>query len=177
MSTLTARLVGASRLDNGIYEEVEADKGATPQAMLVVVASSIAGGIGTAGLDGFSATVLVTGTVAALIGWGAWAFLTYIIGTQFLPESETRADVGELLRTTGFASAPGLIRVVGIVPGLASVVFVVALFWMLATMIVAVRQALDYKSTGRAFLVCFIGWLVSIAIALVVGIFMGPTVQ
>jgi len=174
MSTLTERLIGAARLDNRIYEELEADVGGTAQAMMVVVASSIAGGVGAAGLGGFSATSLVTGTVAALIGWGAWAVLTYVIGTKMLPEPGTRADIGELLRTTGFASAPGLIRVAGLVPGLASLVLLVAALWMLAAMIVAVRQALDYKSTGRAVLVCFVGWLVSIAIAVLIGLFTPP---
>jgi len=91
-----------------------------------------------------------------------------------LPEPGTRADIGELLRTTGFASAPGLIRVAGLVPGLASLVLLVAALWMLAAMIVAVRQALDYKSTGRAVLVCFVGWLVSIAIAVLIGLFTPP---
>lgn len=177
MSTLSERLIGAARLDTRIYEEVEADKSGTPQAMLVVVVSSIAGGVGMAGFEGFSAGSLVGGTVASLIGWAAWAVLTYVIGTKFLPEPQTSSDVGELLRTTGFAAAPGLIRVVGVVPGFASIVLAIAAFWMLAAMIVGVRQALDYTSTGRAVLVCLIGWLLSIAIALLIGGFLAPPVQ
>jgi hypothetical protein len=77
-----------------------------------------------------------------------------------LPEPDTRADHGELLRTIGFASAPGLIRVFGIVPGLTAFVFAVAGGWMLVAMVIAVRQALDYKSTWRAIGVCVIGFVV-----------------
>jgi hypothetical protein len=100
------------------------------------------------------------GTITALVAWYLWACLTYFIGTRFLPEPQTRADVGELLRTIGFSSAPGLIRVLGIIPGLGKVVFLAASVWMLAAMVIAVRQALDYSSTLRAVGVCFIGWIV-----------------
>ena len=71
-----------------------------------------------------------------------------------MPEPQTRADVGELLRTIGFASAPGMLRVFGIVPGATIPAFAITAVWMLAAMIVAVRQALDYQSTSRAVAVC-----------------------
>ena len=100
------------------------------------------------------------GTIAALIGWYVWAYITYFIGTKFLPEPQTRADHGELLRTIGFSSSPGLIRVLGIIPGLTGIVFSVASIWMLVAMVIAVRQALDYQSTLRAIVVCVIGWIV-----------------
>jgi hypothetical protein len=48
------------------------------------------------------------------------------------------------LRTIGFSSSPGLIRVLGIIPGLTEIVFLVASIWMLVAMVIAVRQALDY---------------------------------
>ncbi len=105
-------------------------------------------------------TGLVGGTLGALLGWYVWAFLTYYIGTRLLPEPQTEADHGQLLRTIGFASAPGLIRVLGIIPGLATIVFAVAGVWMLIAMVIAVRQALDYTSTWRAVGVCAIGWVV-----------------
>ncbi len=82
--------------------------------------------------------------------------------------AQTQADAGELLRTIGFSSAPGLIRIFGIVPGLSAVVFPVAAIWMLVAMVIAVRQALDYKSTWRALGVCAIGWVVQAVILLIV---------
>ena len=106
------------------------------------------------------------GTFAALIGWYVWAYLTYLIGTKLLPEPQTKADFGELLRTIGFASSPGLIRVLGIIPGLGGVVFLAASIWMLIAMVIAVRQALDYKSTLRAVGVCVIGWIIQALILL-----------
>jgi hypothetical protein len=158
MSTLMDRMVRASKLDARLYEEVEADKGAMGQATGVVVLSSVAAGIGSLGEGGLTGILL--GTVFALIGWYVWAYLTYLIGTKVLPEPETKADMGELLRTIGFSSSPGLIRVLGIIPGLAGIFFVGASVWMLVAMVIAVRQALDYKSTPRAIGVCVIGWII-----------------
>jgi len=173
MNILTDRMIRAARLDVGLYEEVEADQGATGQAMAVVVLSSVAAGVATIATRGIGGIVL--GTVGALVGWVVWAWLTYLIGTRLLPEPQTKADVGELLRTLGFASSPGVIRVVGIVPGLTMLSFLVAAVWMLVTMVVAVRQALDYTSTGRAVGVCVIGFLVqAVILALLFAALGGP---
>ena len=158
MADIQDRMIRAAKLDVELYEEVEADRGAMGQAMTVVILSAVAAGIGNFGVGGLFGIVM--GTVAALVGWYIWAFLTYFIGTRFLPEPQTSADHGELLRTVGFASSPGVIRVLGVVPGLAGLVFAVAGVWMLVAMVIAVRQALDYTSTWRAVGVCFIGWVI-----------------
>ena len=158
MSTFFERIIRAAKLDVNLYEEVEADKSAMKQAMGVVVLSSLAMGLGNISIAGGSGIVI--GVVAALVGWFAWAYITYFIGTKLLPEPQTSADHGELLRTIGFSSSPGLIRILGIVPGLWQIVNFIASIWMLTAMIVAVRQALDYRSTLRAVGVCIIGWIV-----------------
>ncbi len=160
MASMVDRMVRTAKLDAQLYEEVEADKGALGQAMAVVVLASVAGGVGSGSLGGLSGILI--GTLGTLIAWFIWAALTYFIGTKFLPEPTTRADVGELLRTTGFSSSPGLIRVLGLVPGITGIVFLVSGIWMLIAMIIAVRQALDYRSTFRAVGVCVIGWIVQV---------------
>ena len=161
MASFAFRMTHAAWLDAATYEEVEADKKATGQAIAVVILSSIAAGIGAAA-EGF--TGILWGTIGALAGWLIWAYLTYLIGAKLLPEPQTSADYGELLRTIGFSSAPGIIRVLGIVPALRALSFVVAAVWMLVAMVVAVRQALDYKSTWRAIGVCLIGWVIQAVI-------------
>jgi hypothetical protein len=166
MNRFTDRIIRASKLDVNLYEEVEADKSALTQAMGVVILSSLAAGLGSITSGG--PTGVVMGTISALIGWLIWSYLTYIIGTKLLPTPETKADYGELLRTIGFSSSPGLIRILGIIPGLRGIVFLVAGIWMLVAMIIAVRQALDYQSTFRAVGVCIIGWIVQ---GIVLGIF------
>ena len=158
MASFVERMIGAATLNVATYEEVEADTRANGQAVAVVVLSSLAAGIGSGARGGLPSVILWTFVV--LVGWCCWAYLTYIIGTKFLAEPDTRADYGELLRTIGFSSAPGVLRILGLIPGLTGLVFFVVSIWMLVAMIVAVRQALDYTSTIRAFGVCAIGWLV-----------------
>ena len=56
-------------------------------------------------------------------------------------------------------------------------VFVITAIWMLAAMVVAVRQALDYRSTGRAIAVCVIGWILAIVFAVGLGLFWSSAVS
>jgi hypothetical protein len=173
MATIQDRMLRAAKLDVQLYEEVEHDEGALGQATLVVILSALAAGIGSLGVGSLAG--LVSTTLAALVGWYVWAFLTYYIGTRLLPEPQTEADYGQLLRTIGFASAPGLIRVVGIIPGLGLFVFAIAGVWMLIAMVIAVRQALDYTNTWRAVGVCVTGWVVQgVIIGVVFAMFGAP---
>ena len=171
MASFVERVVGAARLDARTYEEVEADTTAMGQAMAVVAASALAAGVGSIGNG---ATGAVGAVVGAVVGWFLWAVVTWLIGTKLLPEPGTSADLGQLLRTIGFSAAPGLLNVLGIIPLLGLIVALVAAIWQLVAMVVAVRQALDYRSTGRAVLVCFIGWVfymvVSVGLAMALGI-------
>ena len=172
-SSLMDRMWRAAKLDPELYEEVEADKSSLGQATTVVILSALAAGLGNFHYGGLQ--TLFLGTVGALLGWYVWAFLTYFIGTRLLPTAETEADHRELLRTTGFSAAPGLIRAFGIIPGLADTVFAIAGIWMLIAMVISVRQALDYTSTWRALAVCLVGWLAQgVVLFLIVSAFALP---
>jgi len=176
-TTFPIRLIGAMALDPVIYEEVEADRGATLQALFVVVLSSLSAGLGARGFGSGSMQGVLFISGLALVAWATWALLTFQIGARLMPEPQTRADVGELLRTIGFSAAPGMLRVFGAVPGAAIPAFTITAVWMLAAMIVAVRQALDYESTWRAVAVCALGWTLAIAMAVTVGLLFGPTLS
>jgi len=164
------RIIRAARLESAVYEEVEADRSATWQALGLVLLSGLAAGIGMLGHSNSVPFVLVN-IVVALLGWVIWAAMTYWIGTRIMPEPQTQSDMGELLRTTGFASGPGLIRVFGALPDviepLHKLLYLIASIWMLVAMVIAVRQALDYSSTWRAVGVCLIGWTIQAVILVV----------
>ncbi len=162
--TYLNRMVRAARLDASLYREVERDPQAFWQAMGVVVLSSLCAGVGSVGREAGGGTLILLSTGSALAGWFIWAYLTYFVGTRLLPEPQTQADYGQLLRTIGFASAPGIIRIVGIVPQMTAVVFFVSAVWMLVAMVIAVRVALNYTSTGRAVAVCAVGWVVQLLV-------------
>jgi hypothetical protein len=155
---------GAAMLDVPTYEEVEHDETATGQAAVVVfivaVCSAI-GGIATAGGRGF-----IGGLIGGIVGWLLWSAITWLIGDKLLGGTATW---GELLRTIGFAQAPGVLLIVAFIPILGWLVAAVVGIWMLITGVVAIRQALDF-STGRALGTAFLGWL---ALVVVQGVFRG----
>ena len=160
MNIFWQRIIRAVKLDSALYEEVEKDTNALPQAMAVVVLSALAAGIGSISKIGVAG--IIVGAIIGLLAWYVWAFLTYFIGTKLLPEPQTKSNLGELLRTIGFSSAPGLIRILAIFAGLQRLIFSFAAAWMLIAMVIAVKVALDYKSTWRAVGVCLIGWIIQV---------------
>ena len=165
-SSFLNRIYRAIKIDPDLYEEVENDKSATFQAASVVILSSLAAGVGAIHLG---ASNFLLGPALSLINWFIWAFFVFIIGTKLFPDKQTKSNVGEVLRTIGFASAPGIIRVFGITPELMGVTFIGAQFWMLACMVVAVRQALDYKSLWKAFGIVFLrGFIITFVFFLIV---------
>jgi len=171
-SVFINRIIRACKLDVSLYEEVEADKSATLQAALVVVLSSLAAGVGALSLG---ASNFLMAPILSLISWYVWAYLIYIIGAKLFPEANTKADHGELLRTIGFSSAPGLIRIFGLTPDLMTITFLGGGIWMLVAMVIAVRQALDYESTWRAIGVVVIGFLVQAIILIIILRIFDPT--
>jgi len=164
-------MLRASLLDRALYEEVEADTRATWQAVGVVCLSSLASGLGSGARDGVRGVVVHT--LVVLIAWYTWAYLSYFIGTTILLEAQTRANHGELLRTLGFSSAPGILRLLGLLPGLTAVVFGLVYGWRLVAMVVAVHHALDYTSTIRTFTVCTMGGLIILGL---IGLVASPLV-
>ena len=165
--TFLQRAIGAARLNVPVFEEIEADRTATGQALLIVVLSSLAAGIGfTAGIYN---TPVLHRVMLALLLWVFWAISTYIVGVYLMPEPQTQTSVGELLRTIGFAASPGTLRIFGVIPVVGGTIYAISTVWMLVAMVIAIRQALDYTSTGRAVIVCIITWLIGIAMAVFFG--------
>jgi hypothetical protein len=165
------RVLAAMVLDVSLYEEVEADPDALVQAIGVVVAASFAQAFGVGRL-GEGGSELIEAFVLDLIGWFLWAGITFLIGTRLFPGPETHATWGQLLRTTGFSAAPGLVA--ALIPLTTSVLllsfilYLVIIVWTLVAFVLAVRQALDYASTWRAILVCAASWPVFFVVSVLI---------
>lgn len=159
MSRFLNRFFRAATLDISLYQEIVNDGGAMNQALIVVFIYSMASAYGTFGRTG--ATGINIGMITTLSGWYVWAFSTYIIGARFLPETRTNPDRKSLMRALGFASAPGVLRVLGFIQGFGLVILMIAATWMVAAATVGVKQALSYESTSRALGVCIIGLIIS----------------
>ena len=149
------RIYRSIKIDPEVFEEVQKDKNATIGAAIVVVLSSLAAGIGASHLgmvNFFLAPVL------SLISWFVWAYIVYFVGVKLFPDLKTKTTHVALLRSIGFSSAPGIIRIFGFNQDLMTVTFIGSAFWMLACMVVAVKQTLSYKSLWKALGVVIIAW-------------------
>jgi hypothetical protein len=166
MALYLYRLEGASLLNGGVYESIETDRTATWQSTVTVILSSAATGLAGAVRFGWDPRTMLALTGIALVTWVAWASLIFHIGTRMMPGPETRTNLGELLRTTGFAAAPGMLQALATVwPSAAVPIFAATGLWMFAAMVVAVKHALDYRSTTRAIAVCLVAAGLCLALA------------
>ena len=156
------RMIGAARLSVDTFEAVEHDRSATIQALVIVIVVAAFAGIGSF-LSSSDVTLLdgvILGAVRGVIGWAVWALVTWIVGTTILKTAETEADWGQLARVTGFAQTPGLLSILVFIPVAGWIIGIAAFVWQFVAMMVGVRQALDYKSTWRAFFVILISAIV-----------------
>ena len=170
--SMVERMIRASRLDVHIFEEVEADTSATRQALLVVAFVALATGIASLGTTG--PIGLFVGIVLSIAGWAFWAWIVHLIGTKIMASPSTHADWGQLARTLGFAQSPGIFKVLGLVPVVGIFILGVVSIWMLVTMVVAVRQALDYTSTWRAICVVVLGFIPYVLLMYMAFALLGP---
>ena len=156
------RLYKAITLNIEFYESVEADKSLTRQAMMTVALVATLEGFIQAGI---APIALAQGVLGSILRWLLWAFFIAFVGTRILPEPETNSNTGELLRTLGFAYAPGLLAIFVFLPVvgfLFSPNFFLIYLLELMAMTVAVRQALDFSSTVRAVGVCIVAFIMMI---------------
>ncbi|MDH4064339.1 MAG: hypothetical protein OEW19_08055 [Acidobacteriota bacterium] len=177
MGLFAYRLMGAAMLDASMYEGIEADRRTTTQAMSAVALASLAAGVGAGEWLGTRAVTLAVVTALALITWSAWAMLVFQIGTRLLPGPETQADWGQLLRTTGFAAAPGLLLIFGLIPHGRGPVFGVVGVWMFVAMVFGVKHALDYQHGTRALGVCIVAAAMSLALAFAASALVAPALH
>jgi len=151
------RVFRSIKIDPDVYDEVQKDKTATLSAAIVVVISSLSAGIAAKQLG---ASSFIFAPILSLVSWFVWAYIVYFVGVKLFPDTKTKTTHAALLRAIGFSSAPGIIRVFGFTPELMTVTFIGSALWMLACMVVAVRQTLNFKSLWKALGVVVMSWFV-----------------
>ena len=172
------RMMGAAMFNAETYEDIEADPGAIGPAIVVVILVTICGAVGGV-IDGLlgdaSGLVIILGLVAGLVfgivRWAIWVSVLSLVGGMMLRTGNTQTSWAEIGRVVGFAYTPGVLSIFSFVPFIGWLFPVVAFVWTLAAVTMAVRQALDFESTGRAILVVliaavigFIPWIIVVAV-------------
>ena len=172
------RMIGAALFNADTYEEIEADPGAIGQAILVVILVTLCGMVGgiiSALLGDASMPGIVLGLVAGLVfgivRWAIWVSVLALVGGMMLRTGSTHTSWAEIGRVVGFAYTPGVLSIFSFVPFIGWLFPVVAWVWTVAAVTMAVRQALDFESTGRAIAVVllsavigFIPWIIIVII-------------
>jgi len=140
-------MLRAALLEADFYEEVEAEPRSIGQATVVVLLTCIAGSLGS-WLVGRPPFRIATDVLEPLVLWLAGGAFSYMVGATFFRGPETATSYTEVLRTSGFAFTPGLLRLAIAIPpyelGFGLTVF--SDLWILVAGIIAVRQALDFTT-------------------------------
>ncbi len=174
-ATMVNRVVRAAMLEAAVYEEAEANTNLNQEALAVVILASLANGVGlflsgiVGGSIGAAIGGLLFGVIMGVLGYYIWAYVTYWVGTNLLKGT---ADVGELLRTLGYASGPRALGILAFIPCLGGLIGLIGSIWALVTGVIAVRQALDFD-TGKAILTVIIGWIIVLVITVILGATVG----
>jgi hypothetical protein len=170
-SSYIDRLRGALMLDARTYRDVEQDTDANGQAALTVVLAALAAGIGY--LLSRDLVQNVVGTaLSSLLQWIIFSFVAYYVGASLFSTGQTSVTPGQVLRTIGFAQAPKLLLVLGIIPILGWIVGLIVFFWFIAAAIVALREAFEFD-TGRAIGTGLVALVVIAIVDIVLGLIFG----
>jgi hypothetical protein len=164
MTQFFRRFIGVLVLDATAFEDVEADSHAAMQSVAVVMLACLGGGIAVVGLGGASLLGFLAGAVIVLGAWLMWVTAVAALGTITFAEANTASNLKELLRTLGFAAAPGVFLAFAAMRAAAPFVVALVSIWMIAAAVLGLRQALDYRSTTRAIAVSAVGWIISLGI-------------
>ncbi len=171
--TFTQRIMGVFRLNGATFEDIEADKGATGQAAIVVFVVALLSGIGayvnsSAAIDMGSVMgslqsfdMATTGSplgafmnefVGAFVAWFVWALMTFLIGGKLFGGD---TNIGEMLRVIGFAQAPRLLAVFSFIPCIGFILVVAGWMMALIATVIAIQRGTDldsFKSFGAVIL-------------------------
>jgi len=161
MAQIVDRMIRAAKLDPTLFDEVSRDESTMGGALTVVVIVSAASGIGLALAGPFG---LIGGALTSLFSWFIWAWLAFFVGTVMIPDTQTNTNLSAVLRVTGYASAPGVVAVFGLIPLLGPLAGFVASLWTLAAFVVAIRVVMNFEGNGKAVMVCIVGWIVKVTI-------------
>lgn len=159
-SGLTDRLIAALRLDLSLYRDVSRDAAATGQAFRIVLLAGMCNGLGL--VPRLGGVGILAGVGAALLGWLLWCGVIGVTATLFGHRREGRS----LLRTLGFANAPCVFLILGVLPTVGALIRLIVVAWLVATTVRAV-QATFAVAAVRALLISGIGFVAYLALGVV----------
>jgi hypothetical protein len=175
MDVMLNRVLRAVQLDKEFFKEAEADTSLNQEALTIVIIVSVIAGIGafigTLINKSFGAAILglAVTTLIGVANYYIWAYITHFIGTNLF---KGEADVGELLRVLGYASAPRLLSFFQFIPCVGGMLAFAGGIWALVVGFFGVQEALDLDTT-ETLITVILGWVVIIVITFIVPLVLG----
>ncbi len=153
---LAPLLIRAALLNEQTYQEFDRDPYAIGRGRLVLALAVIAAAIGSAG-SGLAA--MIVHVPAFALGWAAFVFTVYSIGTQAFPGRRSEDTLPRLIRSLGLATTPALLLVLGAAPIYGPLFVLAAYIWLLATTTTAIAEPLEL-TRDSSIIVATVGCLV-----------------
>ena len=159
------RAIRAAILDRRAYQGIAEDPRTTFSALGIVAVAAVAFGLGirytpVEGSEAGPTEVMLVAMSTMMVGWVAWAFVSNVFGTRVLGG---KANNRILLRALGIAHGPGVLFVLMSIPVIEQPALLVARFWLLASGLVAVREAQGF-GWMQASVTALTGWVVAVII-------------
>jgi hypothetical protein len=156
MKPIVKRMQRAIVLDRALFEEVVADPSVQGQSVWVVVIYAMTTAFGLFGMIGGAAVNIAL--ITTILGWYIWAFSVFYFGTRMLGTMSGSADRKTILRVVAFASAPGVIRLLGLIPKSFVYILLISSIWILIAAVVGLKKVFVHAATAKIALICVGAW-------------------
>jgi hypothetical protein len=159
MRTFISRMIDAAKLDSSLFEELINDPTTQGQSVWVVAIFAMATGFGLFSRAG--ALAVNSCLVTTFFAWYFWSFTLYFAGTYLFRDAGKKADRKTVMRVMAFASAPGILRLLGVIPQTSVILFIVTSVWIIAASVMGIKMAFEIPTTGKVLLLCAGAWLLA----------------
>ena len=126
-------------------------------AGLIMILDGVAGAVAA---NTVIKTAIGLSGLTAILTWFIWAILIYVLGVKIFPDKQTKVSFKKVLTAVGFAHAPGLLRFFAVTPELMIPIIFITQFWIFASLIISIRQILNFKSNLKSFGIVFLSFLI-----------------
>lgn len=154
-------LARAVFLNEEVYENLRRDPYAAGRARLVLGTALTAAAVGAAGTGMAS---VVAHVPAAVLGWIAYVFTVYFVGTRVFPGGRDEGVLRRMLPALGLATAPAMLLALGAVPVYGPMFVITANIWVMLTTTAAITPVLGLDRQS-ALVTATVACLVMFAIA------------
>ena len=144
------------RLDKSLYRDARNFSEISIYFALIIM-EGISGAIATSSL--IKTNILLSG-ITAIFSWFIWSLLIFVIGVKVFPEKETKVNFKKILIGVGYAHAPGILRILGFIPEMVIPIVLITQFWIFASLIIATKEMLNFKSNIKSLGVVLIAFLI-----------------